>query len=194
MIPTLLSGVGLSASAGLNAYLPLLIFALADLASERISTSGPLDFLSSPIGIIIILLLLPVELLADKVPKLDQASDRIHMFVRPLSAVVVMSAVWSDDEPFPWIIGVVIAAFVAGGVSAVKTRVRPRITTASHGLANPFASMAEDVVSGIGAIVAVFWPWFTFVTLPVLGLALWRLYGKLMSGALRPRGASASKL
>ena len=66
-----LTGLGLAAPAGLNAYLPLLIAALVDRFSSRINLDSPFDFLSSTWGIVILTLLVTVEVVVDKIPGID---------------------------------------------------------------------------------------------------------------------------
>ncbi len=56
----LLTSLGLAAPAGLNAYLPLLILALADRFSNPITLNAPYDLLGSSWGILIITVLLTV--------------------------------------------------------------------------------------------------------------------------------------
>ena len=43
----ILTGIGLAAPAGLNAYIPLLVLALADRVTTRITLTAPYDALSS---------------------------------------------------------------------------------------------------------------------------------------------------
>jgi len=56
-----LTGLGLAAPAGLNAYLPLLIVALVDRFSTKIDLDSPFDFLGSNWGIVILTVLVTVE-------------------------------------------------------------------------------------------------------------------------------------
>jgi hypothetical protein len=83
LFATVLAGLGLSSSAGLNAYLPLLILALADRATSTVNLDKPYDLLSSTWGIIILLLLLPIELIADKFPRADHLNDLLHTVLSP---------------------------------------------------------------------------------------------------------------
>ena len=69
----LLTGLGLAAPAGLNAYIPLLVLALAARFSTAVTLASPFDVLSSTWAIVILLVLLTVELVVDKVPGLDNS-------------------------------------------------------------------------------------------------------------------------
>ena len=61
MDTAILTGMGLAAPAGLNAYIPLLVLALADRATNRVTLNTPYDILSSNLGIAILIILLTVE-------------------------------------------------------------------------------------------------------------------------------------
>jgi hypothetical protein len=78
------SAFGLSASAGLNAYIPLLSIALLAKFTDLIKLSEPWDVLTSwwIIGILVLLSL--IEFFADKVPAVNHVNDVIMTFVRPL--------------------------------------------------------------------------------------------------------------
>ena len=54
----ILMGFGLAIPAGLNAFIPLLVVALADRISDSFNLIRPYDFLSSTSGILIVLGLL----------------------------------------------------------------------------------------------------------------------------------------
>ncbi len=78
-----LTGIGLSAPAGLNAYIPLLVLALADRATTHVTLGAPYNVLSSNLGLAILIFLLTVEIAVDKVPGVDHLNDIIQSFVRP---------------------------------------------------------------------------------------------------------------
>ncbi|MBK7895454.1 MAG: DUF4126 domain-containing protein [Anaerolineaceae bacterium] len=119
----LFSAFGLAGSAGLNAYIPLLLVALA----ARFPLSDPLLNLSEPysvmgswwaIGIISVLLL--IEMLVDKVPAIDTVNDVIQTFVRPAAGAVLFAAnanIVTDIHPA---LALGAGLLVAGGVHAVK--------------------------------------------------------------------------
>ena len=72
----LATAFGLSTSAGLNAYIPLLVVALLAKFTPLITLSEPYDALTSwwVIGVLGVLLI--VEILVDKVPVADTANAR----------------------------------------------------------------------------------------------------------------------
>ena len=100
MFTLFLTGAGLAASAGLNAYLPILILALADRTTSFVDLPTPYNWLSSNVGLLVILLLLPLELIPDKIAKVDHVSDLIHSAIRPALGAAAFMAVASQEEDF----------------------------------------------------------------------------------------------
>ncbi|NJN97750.1 MAG: DUF4126 domain-containing protein [Anaerolineales bacterium] len=74
---------GLSTSAGLNAYLPLLLVAIAARYTDLIHLNKPWDVMTSGwvIGALAVLLL--IEMTADKIPAIDTINDGVQTFWPP---------------------------------------------------------------------------------------------------------------
>ncbi|MGC4106118.1 MAG: DUF4126 domain-containing protein [Thermomicrobiales bacterium] len=173
MIASLLSGVGAASNAGLNSTLALLILALADRLTTKVDLASPYSGISSTVGIIVILLVLPIELLADKLPGIDAISDRAHTVIRPLVGGFIAMAIASQHGGIVvWIAGVLGLA-VAAGIHWYKMTSRPVVTTATNGMGNPFLSIVEDFVVVLGTVVSIFLPW---VAIPAMALLLWMVY------------------
>lgn len=171
-----LTGLGLAAPAGLNAYLPLLIVALVDRFSSRIDLDSPYDFLGSTWGIVILTLLVTVEVVVDKVPGIDHLNDLVQSVIRPASGAFLMMAANSDGGNLNPVGAMVIGLVVAGGVHTGKALSRPAVTVTTGGLGNPIVSFAEDGLAAISAISAVLIPLvvplFIILILLALGLGL----------------------
>lgn len=169
------SAFGLSASAGLNAYIPLLVVALLARFTNLLKLSSPWDALSSwwIIGLLVVLSL--VEFFADKVPAVNHINDIIQTFVRPAAGAVVFAAsarVLTDVHP---VLSLSAGLLVAGGVHAVKSlAIRPAVTATTGGTANVFVSILEDVVSTILSILSVVIP--IFVGAFVVLLTAWVIW------------------
>jgi uncharacterized membrane protein len=174
-----LTGLGLSPSAGLNAYIPLLIFALADRFTDRVTLDNPYDFISSTPGILIIMILLTIELVADKIPGVDHANDLIQSAVRPAAGAFLMMASTSHDDSLNPVISMIIGLFLAGTVHGVKATARPAITISTGGLGNPVISMIEDGISAVTSIFAIIAPIIAIFLLLLLGIFLWWMYRKV---------------
>jgi hypothetical protein len=177
----LATAFGLSTSAGLNAYIPLLSIALLakvdDLGGpELIRLSSPWDALEHPIAIGVLLVLLLIEIFADKIPAVNHANDVIQTFVRPAAGVIAFAASTGKAGVHP-LVAVVCGLILAGGVHAVKSVVvRPAVTVTTGGTANPLVSTAEDVVAAGVSVVAIVWPVVMAVLILILlAIILWLL-------------------
>ena len=166
------SAFGLSASAGLNAYIPLLVVALLGKFTNLITLNSPWDTLESwwVIGVLVVLSV--VEFFADKVPAINHINDIIQTAIRPVAGAIVFAAsarIITDVHP---VLAMVMGLLVAGAVHAVKSLVvRPAVTATTAGVGNVPVSLAEDVLSTIISIIAAITPVVIAVIL-VLGGAL----------------------
>ena len=109
------SAFGLSASAGLNAYIPLLAIALLAKFTDLIQLSQPWDTLTSWWIIGLILILAVVEFFADKVPAVNHVNDIIQTIVRPVAGAIVFAAsahVITEIHP---VLSIAAGLLVAGG-------------------------------------------------------------------------------
>jgi hypothetical protein len=192
MATALLTGIGLAAPTGLNAYLPLLVLALSDRFTSAISLSRPYSFLSSSWGIGIITLLLTIEIVVDKVPGLDHANDLIQSPIRPAAGAVLTMAATSTVASINPVIAMILGLLVAGSVHVAKATIRPGITLATGGIGNPLVSMAEDGAAAISAVLAIFVPLLVLLTLVLFaGFLLWAAR-KRQRGPLPPGAPSSS--
>lgn len=171
-----LTGTGLAAAAGLNAYIPLLVMGLA-ARFDWIGLPSGWTWLSNEWVLVIIGVLLVIEVVADKVPAVDSVNDWIQTVVRPASGGIVFAGgigsetvAVSDPADFfssgAWIpiaIGIGLALLVHLG----KMAVRPVANLATGGVAAPVLSTAEDGASLALVVFALVAP-----LLVLLGLAL----------------------
>jgi len=149
---------GLSASAGLNAYLPLLVVALMGRFSDLITLRPPYDLLTNGWVIAVIAVLLGIEVLADKIVAVDTANDILQTFIRPTAGAVLFAgsaSIISDVHP---VLALICGLLVAGGVHAVKATVRPVVTATSGGVLNPAVSTLEDVAALVMSVLAILVP------------------------------------
>ncbi|OGO14029.1 MAG: hypothetical protein A2Z66_12930 [Chloroflexi bacterium RBG_13_66_10] len=155
----MLTAFGLSASAGLNAYVPLLIVALAARFTDWIQLASPWDALESwwVIGAIVILGV--VEFFADKVPAVNHLNDVIQTFIRPAAGAVLFAASTDVVTGLHPALGIIAGLLVAGSVHVVKSAaIRPAVTATTGGSGNVPVSVAEDVLATILSILAVVVP------------------------------------
>lgn len=149
---------GLSASAGLNAYIPLLVVSLIARFTDWIELSKPWNTLESwwVIGLLVVLSI--VEFFADKIPAVNHVNDIIQTFIRPAAGAIVFAASSRIADLQP-VLAMAAGLLIAGGVHATKSvGVRPAITATTGGVGNIPASIMEDVISTLLSILAIIIP------------------------------------
>jgi hypothetical protein len=154
-LSNILTGFGLSASAGLNAYIPLLVVALLARFTTLIHLNPPFDALTSGWVIAVLAILVLIEALVDKVPAVDTVYNLVQTLVRPAAGAILFAAsskVITDVHP---VLALICGLLVAGTVHAAKTTARPVITATTAGVGNPVVSAAEDVVSGTVSVLSI---------------------------------------
>lgn len=166
---------GLSASAGLNAYIPLLVISLTARYTDLIQLNAPWDALTSwwIIGLLIVLSV--VEFFADKAPAVNHVNDAIQTFVRPVAGAIVFAAsanVITDLHP---VVALSAGVLVSGAVHAVKSAaVRPAITATTGGAGNIPVSVAEDVFATFLSVMAIIIPLIiAFIIISFTALVVW---------------------
>lgn len=171
-----LTGMGLSAAAGLNAYIPFMIVALIARFTDVITLPSSFQWIESPWAIGVGALLLLTELVLDKIPAVDTVNDAIQTFIRPSMGGLIFAATnaaesldkstWMGDNPW---VGVVLGIAVSGLVHSGKMAARPAINAGTLGAGAPVVSTAEDGASLGLSLVAIFIP--ILVIFALLGLA-----------------------
>lgn len=178
LLTGIFSAFGLSASAGLNAYIPLLVVSLLARYTDLIQLSSPWDALSSPwvIGLLVVLSL--VEFFADKVPAVNHINDLFQTLVRPVAGALVFAASAQVITEIHPVLSLAAGLLISGGVHAVKSvAVRPAVTAASGGTANIPVSVLEDMVSTLLSILSVMIPIVIGASLVLLSsLMIWWLW------------------
>ncbi|MFC8848882.1 MULTISPECIES: DUF4126 domain-containing protein [unclassified Micromonospora] len=163
-----LTGSGLAASAGLNAYIPLLTMGLLARYTDLIDLPTGWQWLGNGWVVAILAVLLTVEVVADKVPVLDHVNDVVQTVVRPTAGGLAFGAgstsetvtvsdpgsFFSSNDWVPVVAGVLIAL----GVHLLKSAARPVINATTAGFGAPVASTAEDAASIVMSLVAIILP------------------------------------
>jgi len=175
----LLTGTGLAAAAGLNAYIPLLTLGLASRFLDFVQLPAGWSWLSNEWVLVILGVLLILEIVADKVPVVDNINDWVQTVVRPVAGGIVFGGgantethfvtdpdkFFSSNQWVPVVVGVVIAL----AIHLVKMSARPVINTVTLGMGGAAASTVEDA-GAIGlSLSAVLLPVFVIV---MLGLVI----------------------
>jgi hypothetical protein len=169
------SAFGLSASAGLNAYIPLLVVALVARFTDLIQLNTPWDTLSNGwvIGLLIVLSI--IEFFADKAPAVNHINDAIQTVVRPAAGAIAFAASANVITEINPILAMACGLLIAGGVHAAKAvAVRPAVTATTGGVGNVPISILEDLVSTVLSILAVVIP--VFVAAVVILVTAWVIW------------------
>ncbi len=178
-ISGLAAAFGLAGSAGLNAYIPLLMVALA----ARFPTHSPLLELSEPynllangwsIGLLVVLLL--VEMTVDKIPAVDTLNDLIQTFIRPAAGAILFAASANVVTEISPVFTILCGILLAGGVHTTKGLVRPVVTAATAGTGNWAVSLVEDFIAFVVSLLAILIPIFAVVALFFFAYLVFRVY------------------
>jgi hypothetical protein len=168
----LLTGLGLAAAAGWNAWAVLLVFhGLVRLLPQDFP--GPVTpFLASPFVFQLALVLFLAEFIVAKVPLADRVWEAAHTLLRPVvGALLALASVAAPAWPAR--AGVAAAAVIVTlGTHAAKSTTRLTSTAATRGFTQFALSLAEDVVAVALAVLLFFQPWFTAIVLSGLLLVL----------------------
>ncbi|MFD0688488.1 DUF4126 domain-containing protein [Actinomadura fibrosa] len=177
-----LTGLGLSAAAGLNAYIPMLVVGLVDRQTDLVRLPAEFGWLTNGWVLAGLGVLLAAEVVLDKVPVVDSVNDAVQSFVRPAAGGAVFAATdaagkldssefMRDHAWIGWVLGIAVA-FV---VHATKASVRPVANAGTLGTAAPVVSTVEDVVSLAMSLLAILAPVIALVALLLLVYAGVRL-------------------
>jgi uncharacterized membrane protein len=176
-----LTGTGLAASAGLNAYIPLLVMGLLGRYSDLVDLPNGWSWLSNGWTLVILGVLLLVEVVADKVPVVDHVNDVVQTVIRPTAGGLAFGAgssaqtvtvsdpgsFFSSHQWVPVAAGVLIALCVHG----FKAAARPVVNVGTAGFGAPVASTVEDIGSVLMSLLAVLMPVLVLLGLGLLGWA-----------------------
>jgi hypothetical protein len=167
VLSNIFTSFGLSASAGLNAYLPLLIVALAARFTDLIRLSTPFDALTHGWVIALLAALTLIEVLVDKIPAVDTINDIIQTVVRPTAGAILFAASSNAIADIHPVLAMICGILVAGTVHAAKTTARPLVTATTAGTANPIVSTAEDVSAGVVSVLSILMPIVAFLLIVI---------------------------
>ena len=176
----LLTGIGLATSAGLNAYIPLLMIGVLARYTDLITLPSTWQWLENGWTLAILAVLLTVEVIADKIPVVDHVNDVIQTVIRPTAGGIAFGAATSSqtvtvqdpgdfftsNQWVPIVGGIVISLIVHG----MKAAARPVVNVSTGGLGAPVASVTEDAFSVTMAFFAIIFP---FLIIGFLAVLVW---------------------
>lgn len=177
-----LTGTGLAAAAGLNAYIPLLVVGLSSRFLEWVQLPSAWAWLENEWVLVILGVLFVIEIVADKIPAVDTVNDWIQTIIRPTAggilfgsgsasetvAVTDPASFFASNQWVPIVIGIVLSLLVHTG----KSLARPAANAVTAGVAAPVLSVAEDVSSVVLSLFAILVPVLVIVGLAGLAVGL----------------------
>jgi len=179
LMTALLGAFGLAAAAGLNAYIPLLLIS----AGARYLPQGwfvltpKFAFVASDWFFTLIIVLLAIEILADKIPVVDHFNDLIQTLIRPAAGAVLFAAGSGAITHLDPRLALALGFVAAGAVHGMKMAFRPVVTATTGGTGNPVVSTIEDVLSLVMSLIALLAPVLVLVALiagPIVMVRWWR--------------------
>lgn len=172
LLRNLAAAFGLSTSAGLNAYIPMLMLSLFAKFTPWVQLEEPWSALTSWWIIGLTTVLLVVEIFADKFPVVDTVNDIIQTLFRPTAGAILFAASTQSTIHVHPFFAFACGLILAGGVHVVKTGSRPVLAAMTGGLGNPIASTLEDVVAVITSFVAIIFPYLIIAWLLLLAFLI----------------------
>ena len=173
---------GLAFASGLNAYLPLLAFALSVRWLHLYMVNPPFAFITQSWFIAALVILTLLDFVADKIPLIDHVWNAMHTVVRPIAGAVVAAAASGHALPVMHIAAVshagpgaaivalsaipvtgvgLLVILIIGGVLAalshtIKSTARFVSTLTTAGFLNGVLSLVEDVLVFIVILLSLF--------------------------------------
>jgi hypothetical protein len=167
------SAFGLSSAAGLNAYIPLLAVGLLG-RFEYLTLGEPYAVLTSTPALLIVALLAIIDFVADKVPAIDHVVHVVGGLVHPIAGAIVFAGQQNLISEIHPALALGTGFVMAGGFHATRAAFRPVATATTGGLGNPVISFAEDVLSLVMSLLAIFLPILAFIVFVILLLVVIR--------------------
>ena len=166
-VPAIALAIALAATAGIRAWLPMLLAGLL-MRAGWLELGTSFAFLASTKALAILAVASALEILGDKIPAVDHALDALGTPLKLGAGALLAAAAFGtvSDPLTSTILGVAVGAPTALVPHAAKSLLRVASTAATGGLANPLLSFLEDVLTVAAFALAV------LVPLAVAGLVL----------------------
>jgi uncharacterized membrane protein len=195
----MVTGLGLSAAAGLNAYIPILVIGLLGRYSDVVTVPAEFSWMTNGWALIAVAVLLTAEVVLDKIAVVDHVNDAIQTFVRPAAGGAVFAAsnaaaqldsssFMRDHSWIGWSLGMAVALVV----HTTKATVRPVVNGGTLGTGTPVVSALEDTISLGMSLLAILLPVAALIFLIILVYAAMRLLRRLRARRRRRRQRTAA--
>jgi len=168
----LLTGLGLAAAAGFNAWAVLLLFqGLYRLLPQEFPGAAAAILASRTVlGFALVLFL--AEFVIDKIPLADRLWDLAHTLLRPIVGALLAIACIPGTSALERVAVGLGGAAVTLAAHVAKSTTRLTTTAATRGMTQLALSLAEDIVAVVLAALVFFVPWMTALFLAGLLILL----------------------
>ncbi len=173
---------GLAFASGINAYFPLLAFAIAARWLHLYKVNPNFSFITQTWFMVALAILALADLFADKIPIIDHIWDAIHTFIRPMAGAFVAAASDNNIHVLPnttymgtpimtmginlsvtLVVVMIVGAVLAFMTHITKASTRIASTATTAGLLNIVLSIVEDIGVVIATLLSLFAPVVMFV-------------------------------
>ncbi len=153
-----ITGVALSAVAGVRIFLPFLVAGVA-VKLGVIQVASDFVWISSWPALAVFATAALTEVLAYYIPVIDHALDVLGSPAAIVAgSLLTASMVVGMDEWLRWSLAIIAGGGIAGTLHIGKTLVRGTSTVTTAGLANPLLATGEMLGSTVAAVAAIWMP------------------------------------
>ena len=149
---------GLALASGIDAYIPLLSYAVCVRFFHLFKVNPSLAFITQDWFMIILVILALADLFADKIPVVDHVWDAIHTVLRPVTGAMVAAAASNQTSGAALLLPIIFGGTLAGMAHTTKAATRLTSTATTAGIANVGISIAEDIAVVIATLLSLFAP------------------------------------
>ena len=144
----------LGTAAGLNPYVTTALTALFGWRTELVTPNPSFAFVATSGTFFVAMLLLPLDLLADKFPGSGRHMDRIGWFIRPVAGGIVGATV-TPDHIGALVGGLILGSAASAGTHRLRMYLRGRLQWRMLGFGRLVFGAYSDMSSGIIAAVVL---------------------------------------
>jgi hypothetical protein len=180
----------LSSLTGLRTFLPITTFSILakfNIIQLKIYNTPFYNFITDDRVLLVFLIATVLELLADKIPAIDNFLDSVLIFIKPLFAFILNYNLLNSLNLSDWqlfLLSFSLSLFLTGSVTASKNILRLTSTTTTVGTFNIFISFLEDLfviiktmLSGLFVLFSVI---FAFVFIVLCSFLFYKVLNKIL--------------
>jgi len=180
----------LSSLTGLRTFLPITTFSILakfNLIQLKIYNTPFYNFITDDRVLLVFLIATVLELLADKIPAIDNFLDSVLTFIKPLFAFILNYNLLNSLNLSDWqlfLLSFSLSLFLTGSVTNSKNVIRLTSTTTTVGTFNIFISFIEDLfviiktmLSGLFVLFSVI---FAFVVIVLCSFLFYKVLNKIL--------------